>query len=108
MLGTVVYMHVLDYATTETVLGKHALEHFSVKRVVTCFYVLVERLLQKKFGSRYALSAGITGIAEIFAVGPLVAGKAHLVGIDDNHMIATLNKGRVSGLVFASQDVGNN
>ncbi len=108
MLGTVVYMDVLDDATAETVLGEHALEHFGVKRVITGLYVLVERLLQKKLGSRYALSAGITGVAEIFAVGPLVAGEAHLVGVDDDNMIATLYKGRVSGFVLASQNVGYN
>lgn len=108
MCGTVVYVHVLDDLTTQTVLGKHTLYHLDEEGVVAGLDVLVERLLLEKLGGRHTLAAGIAGIAEIFAVGPLVAGEAHLVGVDDDYIVTTLYERRVGGLVLAAKYHGNN
>lgn len=90
VLRSEIYMHVLDDAATKTVLGKHTLHYLDEQGVVAGLDVLVERLLLEKLGGRHTLAAGIAGIAEIFAVGPLVAGEAHLVGVDDDYIVTTL------------------
>ena len=108
MSRTVVYVHVLDDLTTETVLGEHAFYHLCEEGVLAGLDVLVERFLHEKLRGRHALSTGIAGIAEVFAVGPLVACEAHLVGVDDDYIVTTLYEGRVGGLVLAAKNQGNN
>ncbi len=107
MLGTIVNVHVANDLAAETIFGKHTFYNLDEQGVVTGLDVLVERLLLQKLGSGDALSAGIAGVRKIFATGPLVASEAHLVGIDDNYIVATLYERRVCGLVLASEDQGN-
>lgn len=107
MLRTVVNVHVFDDATSETVLGEHAFYNLCEQGVEAGLDVLVERLLLEKLRSGDALSAGISGIAEVFAVSPLVAGQTNFVGIDDDDVVTALYEGRVGGLVLASEDEGN-
>ena len=38
---------------------------------------------------------------------PFLSGEANLVGVDDDDVVATLNVGRVAGLVFATENEGN-
>ena len=104
MRGTVVDVHVLDDATAETVLGEHTFYHLDEEGVIAGLDVLVERLLHEDLGGRHTLSAGIAGVAEIFTVGHLLAGKAHFVGIDDDYIVAALYVGRVAGLVLTAQN----
>lgn len=103
MCRTIVYVHVIDDLTAQTVLGKHTLYNLDEKGIVAGLDVLVERLLLEKLGGRHALAAGIAGVAEIFAVGPLVAGETNLVGVDDDYIVTTLYEGRVGGLVLAAK-----
>ena len=51
----------------------------------------------------YTLAAGIAGAYELYtAVGPLAAGEAHLVGVDDDYIVTTLyTKGAVGRCLAA-------
>ena len=103
MTFAVVDIHVLDDCTAETVFGKHALHNLDEEGVVAGLDVLVVRLLHQHFGGRYALTAGIAGVAEVFAVCPLLTGETDFVGVDDDNVVATLYVGRVAGFVFAAE-----
>lgn len=107
MVGAIVHVHVCDDGSTQTVLGKHALYNLDEEGVVAGLNVLVERLFEENLGGGDALSAGIAGVAEVFAVGPLLAGEAHFVGVDDDDIVATHDVGRIAGLVFAAEDEGD-
>lgn len=107
MLGAVVDVHVLDDGTAETVLGKHAFHHFDEEGVIAGLEVLVHRLLLEINGSEDALATGIAGEAEVLAVGPFLAGELHLVGIDDDYIVAAIYVGRVAGLVLAAKNLGD-
>lgn len=104
VVGTVVHVHVLDETTAKTVLGEHTLNNLGEQGVVAGLNVLVERLLHEDLGSGNTLSAGIAGVREVLAVGPLLAGEAHLVGVDYDNVVTTLHVGRVAGLVFATEN----
>ena len=107
MVGTIVHVHVLNQATAKTILGKHNLHNFGEEGVVVGFNVLVERFFDEHFRSGHALSAGITGVAQIFAVSHLLAGENHLFSIDDDDIVAAFDVGRVARLVFTTQDLCN-
>lgn len=107
MVGTIVDMEVLDELASEAVLGKHSLHYMEVEGVHTRFEVLVERLLHQSLGGLFALSAGISGVAEVDSVGHLFAGEDDLVGIYDDDVVAASYVGRVAGFVFAAEDFGH-
>ncbi len=69
--------------------------------------MLVKRLLLEIERRVDALATGIAGEAEIFAVGPFLAGQDYLIGIDDDHVVAAIYVGREAGLVLAAEDLGN-
>ncbi len=103
MARTVVDVHVLDESASDAVLGKHALHHFDEQGVDAGLEVLVEALLHEHLRCGLALAAGIAGVAQVDAVGHLLAGEANLVGVDDDHVVAAFHVGRVGRLVFATQ-----
>lgn len=107
VFGTVVNVHVGDDFATQTVLGEHALKHAVEQRVNARVEVLVERLLHEHFGGQFLLTAGIAREGVVDTVGHLLASENHLIGIYDDHVVATLNVGRVAGLIFAHKDFGN-
>ncbi len=107
MLGAVVNVYVGQELAAEAVLGKHTFDCAQEQRILAGFDVLVERFLLQALGSGLALSAGIAGVAQEDAIGPFLAGKAHLVGVDDDNRITALNIGRVRRFVFATEDFGN-
>lgn len=107
VVGTVVNMEVADEATTETVFGEHTLDGTKIEGVHAGFDVLVERLLHQTFGSGFALTAGITGVAEVDLVGHLFAGKNDFVGVDDDDIVTTLEERSVRRFVFAAQQFGD-
>src|SRR5687768_14621364 len=53
-------------------------------------------------------AAGIAGVLVIDLVGQLLAGEAHLVGIDDDDMVAAIDMRGVAWLMLAAQDIGYN
>lgn len=107
MAGTVVNVHILNDATSETVLGEHTLHDLVKQRVDAGFEVLVVRFLDEHFGSCLALSAGIAGVAEIDAICQLISGETYLVGIDDDYVVATIHEGRIARLVLTAEQFGN-
>ena len=105
--GPVVDVKVADECAAETVLGKHTLDHLDEQGVVAGLDVLVERFLHQNLGGGHALATGIAGVREVLAVGHLLAGEAHLVGVDDDYVVAALDVGRVAGLVLATENEGD-
>ncbi len=55
----------------------------------------------------FALTAGVAGVGEVYAIGPLLAGEAYLVGIDDDNVVATVYVRSEVGLVLAAKQFGN-
>ncbi len=58
-------------------------------------------------GDDLFLSAGITGVGEVVLLAHFIAGKSHLVGIDDDYVVATVHMGCEGGFVLATQDGGD-
>ena len=79
---------------TEPVLGQHA------------FYGVFDDALRVLFeqqpGRCKPLTTGIARMANIYFVGHLRAGQAHLVGIDDDYVISAVNVRSEAGFVFAA------
>ena len=107
MVGAVEHVQVFDNFAAQTVFGKHAFDYAEVEGVHAGLEVLVEGFLHEHFGGELALTAGIAGEVVVDAVGPLVAGKLNFVGVDDDHVVAALNEGRVAWLVLAAQNFGH-
>jgi len=107
MLRAVVDVHVGKKLATEAVFGKHTFDCAEEQGVLAGLDVLVKRFLLQAQGSGFALTAGISGVGQEDAVGPLFTCEAHLIGIDNDNEIAALNVGRIAGFVFASKDFGN-
>ena len=108
MLGTVVNVNVLQQLGTQTVLGQHALDDLHVQGVHTLAQVFLLLALGLKLGGRReTLATGIASVAYVLVLGPLLAGHLALVGIDDDHIVATINVGSVIGFVLATKDLGN-
>jgi len=108
MLGTVVNVDVLQQLGAQTVLGQHALDDLHVQGMNALAQVFLLLALGLKGGrSREALSTGIARVAHVLVLGPLLAGHLALVGIDDDHIVATINVGSVIGLVLAAQQLGH-
>lgn len=107
MVGTIVHVHVLDQHTAHAVLGKHTLHDLDEEGVHAGLDVLVEGFLHEYLGSSHTLAAGIAGERKVFTVGHLLAGENHLVGIDNDYIVATLHVGRIAGLVLAAKNLGN-
>ncbi len=103
MVGAVVDVHVLDEAASEAVFGEHTFHNLDEEGVHTGLDVLVERFFHEHFGGCLTLSAGISCVVEIDAVGHLFAGEDNLVGVDDDYVVAALNVGRVGGFVFSAE-----
>ena len=96
MLRTVVNVNVLQQLGAQAVLGKHALDHLHVQGVHTLaqVFLLLTLSLQLSRG-REALTTRIASVAYVLVLGPLLAGHLALVGIDDDHIVATINVGSV-------------
>ena len=103
----IVDVHVGEQLCAQTILGQHALEHMQEQRVHARSEVLAQRLLLKYCRRSVALTARITSVGNIGAIGPFLAGEFHLVGIDDDHIVATINVGCIAGFVFAAQNLGD-
>lgn len=99
MAGAGIDVKALEKLTADTVLGEHA-----------AYGVLNQTLGVlglDHVGCIFTLPAVVTGVRKNHAVGPLLAGHLHLLGIDDYHMVATINMGSVPRLVLAANYLGN-
>ena len=108
MLRTVVNVYVLQQLCAQAILGQHALDHLHVQRVHTFakVFLLLTLGLQSSRGSE-ALTAGIARVTHVLVLGPLLAGHLALVGIDDDHIVATINVGSVVGFVLATEQLSH-
>ena len=101
VLATLVHVEVVEELSTQTVLGEHAL-HYAAEEFVSAV-----GLSHDGSGSVLALSAGVAGVSEVNTIGPLLAGEADLVGIDDDDVVAAVHVGSKVGLILTAQQFGN-
>ena len=99
MLGSIVDVDVAQELGAQLVLGEHAFQHFVEQTLRT--------LGLQTFGAHFALAAGITRKGQVYAVGPFVARHFHLVGVDDDDVVATINVRSEVGFVFAAGQFGH-
>lgn len=107
MLGSVIYMHIGDQLAAKTILGKHAFEHVYEQRMNSGFDVLVVRFTHEHFRSQLFLAAGISGESIEYMICHFFTGQNNLIGIDDDHIVATLHIGRIAGFVFTHENFGH-
>lgn len=99
MILTCKYMQVLEHCTSQTILGKHAANGM--------FHQATGILLSQVTVTDATLPARITCIPDMLPVGPLIATHLYLLGIDDDHVITTINVRRKVGLVLAADQLRN-
>lgn len=104
MVRPIVNVEVVHQTAAEAVLGEHALNHMDEQGVLAGLEARVHRLGAEHGGCNGTLSAGETGVAVEYAVGPFFAGELHLIGVDDDYAVAALGVGSVAGLVLAAQN----
>ena len=104
MARTIVDVDVLDETASESVFGEHAFHNTKEEGMHAGFEVLVVRFFHKHFGSELALTAGIAGVVEIDFVSQLFACEDNFISINDDYIVAALNKGAVAGFVFAAEN----
>ena len=106
MLRTVVNMNVLQQLCAQTVLGQHALDDLHVQGVHTLAQVvLLLALGLKQRGGSETLATRIARVAYVLVLGPLIARHLALVGIDDDHIVATINVGSLIGFVLTTKQL---
>ncbi len=99
VLVTLVNLELRVNSAAEAVVGDHALDS----------------LLEHQFGMLLAqalrigavVATDVTGEGGVHLVGFFLAGKAHVLRIDDHHVVAGVHMGGENGLVLATQDVGS-
>ena len=96
VLRTFIYIEVAEQLGTETVLRKHSLDGMLHDKG----RLAVEHIL----GRSETLSSGVTGVTNVHFVGQLLAGKADLVGVDDDDVVTTVHVRREIRLVLATED----
>ena len=101
VLGTLVDVEVGEQVGGQFVFGKHALDDAANELLVAV------GLGDDVSGSAGLLTAGVHAVAEIDAVGHLLAGEQNLVGIDDDDIVAAIHVGSEAGLVLATQELSH-
>ena len=99
VLGPHVYVHVLEDGAAEAILREHAADgvlHEALRHAVA-----------NLLGGAAVLAAGVTGEPDVLLVLPLVARELHLLGVDHDHVVATIGVRREVHLVLAAQEAGN-
>ena len=104
MLGAVEHMKVRELLRAEFGLGEHAFHNFDEQRVFA-LHCHLERLVHEILRSVAALTAGITGVAEILALAHLVTVEDDLVCVDDDHIVTAVDVGSLVCLVLATENL---
>jgi hypothetical protein len=98
MCRTNIYKQLFVHFASEPVFGQHT------------FYGALHNILwftlQQVAGHFFAQSTGVAAKVLVDFLVEFVTGKYHLFGIGYNNVIATINVGRVRGLMFATQHSG--
>ena len=107
VLAAIVDIHVLEQLCAQFVLGKHTFDHMEEQWVLTWHDTFAQRLLLKDLRSCLTLAAWVACVGQIDAVSSFLSSESHLVGIDNNHVVTTVNVGGKAGFVLAAQDFSN-
>ena len=103
MSGAVVNIKIIELGSSEFSFGEHAFHHLDEEGVLTAFHSLAKALLHKVGRCEHSLTAGIAGIAEIFTFLHLAVAHLHLVGIDDDYVVAAIHVGGEIGFILATK-----
>ena len=96
VLGTHIYVHVLEDGPSKAVLGEHAADGILDQALGRTLAHLLSRTA--------VLTTGVTGEADVLLVFPLVARQLHLFGIDHDDVVTTIGvRGEVHFVLAAEQ-----
>ena len=98
---TFIYVHIVQELSTETVLGEHTLYYTTEQLLSTVL------LSHDAGGSVLALTTGITRVGVVDAIRPLLTSEAHLVGVDNNHVVTTVHVRSKVRLLLTTEEFGN-
>ena len=99
VLGAGIDVEVAEQLVAQTVLGEHAFHHLT-EEAILAFGL-------EACGCRLTLSAGVSGVTQIHAIVPLIAGQNDFVGINDDDVVSAINVRSEVGFVFAPEQLGN-
>ena len=101
MFTTSVNIQIAQQLCSQTIFRKHTL-YYSLQQ----FFFTV-RFLHQLGRSHFSLTTGITCIAQVNLVVPLVSGKFHFVCINDNNIITAVSMRGKVWFVLSSQQFRN-
>ena len=97
MLCAGIDLQVRQQLVAQTGLGQHAFDGLLDEE---------GRFLCQIVGRRSeTLAAGVSGVTRVDLVGHFVARELHLLRVDDDDVVTTVDGGCVAGLVLASEDL---
>src|SRR5690349_14531347 len=99
MFRSRIYMKASEKFAAQRVLGQHS-AHGMLDETF-------RMLRTDQRGSVLALTARIPGVRENDAVSPFLARHPHLLGIDNNDIVATIHMRRITRLVLPTNDFRN-
>lgn len=103
MLGTYIYMKVAFDSIAQLVLWQHTIySHFDDPGGM---------LTQHLLWSSETLTTWITGVTDIFLLGPFPSSETHLLGVDHDDVVTTIYVGSEVGFMLAAKhesDAGGN
>src|SRR5919112_3225747 len=100
MLSAAIDAQVAHDLTEKRAAGEHALHSL-------LDHALREAAVENELGSALLDAAWITGVVVVHLLLALAAGEHHLVGVDDDDVVAAVDVGRVVRLMLATQAHGN-
>lgn len=99
MLGTCIDEQVAKKIVTKTCLREHTLYCSPDKLFGAC--------CENLFRCCEPLSAGISGVTGVNTVGHLISLEGHLLGVDNDDVVTTVNVGGETGFGLATKDKSN-
>src|SRR5574344_1469386 len=97
--STLIYIEVIEQAASERTFGEHTLNGMTDYSVSTTF------ALAQLSWSVETLSARITSITCVYLFGFFLAGEYHLVGVDDDYVVATIYVWSECWLVLSAEQL---
>lgn len=99
MLGSNTDLQLLDDLATQLVVGNHAPDRTLKEQLRTTLAHLA--------GSFHLLTTNESGVAGVNLLPFLVSGETGLLGVDDDHVVTTINVRGKDCLVLATQEAGS-
>ena len=97
MLGAGIHLQILHNGFAKARFGEHAFDSLLDEK---------RRFLRQVIGRRSeTLTSRETGVSRVDLVGHFVARELHLLRVDDDDVVTTVDVGCVAGLVLASEDL---